>query len=87
MLEIDGYVFSLSRKSFMIHIEKLFSFILLFIALPSPASFIRMSSIYKLSIKGVRAFHPESDETIQFGFPLTLIVVKTGVVKQPLLNV
>ena len=62
----------------MIHIEKLFSFILLFIALPSPASFIRMSSIYKLSIKGVRAFHPESDETIQFGFPLTLICGQNG---------
>ena len=62
----------------MIHIEKLFSFILLFIALPSPASFIRMSRIYKLSIKGVRAFHPESDETIQFGFPLTLICGQNG---------
>ena len=62
----------------MIHIEKLFSFILLFIAVPSPASFIRMSSIYKLSIKGVRAFHPESDETIQFGFPLTLICGQNG---------
>ncbi|KAI5952728.1 RAD50 [Candida jiufengensis] len=37
-----------------------------------------MSSIYKLSIKGIRAFEPESDETIQFGFPLTLICGQNG---------
>ncbi|KAI3402893.2 RAD50 [Candida oxycetoniae] len=37
-----------------------------------------MSSIYKLSIKGIRAFEPESDETIQFGSPLTLICGQNG---------
>ncbi|CAI5758713.1 unnamed protein product [Candida verbasci] len=37
-----------------------------------------MSSIYKLSIKGIRAFEPENDETIQFGFPLTLICGQNG---------
>lgn len=37
-----------------------------------------MSSIYKLSIKGIRSFEPESDETIQFGFPLTLICGQNG---------
>ncbi|RCK57838.1 DNA repair protein RAD50 [Candida viswanathii] len=37
-----------------------------------------MSSIYKLSIKGIRAFEQETDETIQFGFPLTLICGQNG---------
>ena len=37
-----------------------------------------MSSIYKLSLKGIRAFEPEHDETIQFGFPLTLICGQNG---------
>ncbi|CAK9439043.1 uncharacterized protein LODBEIA_P32670 [Lodderomyces beijingensis] len=37
-----------------------------------------MSSIYKLSVKGIRAFEPETDETIQFGFPLTLICGQNG---------
>ncbi|KAG7664165.1 RAD50 [[Candida] subhashii] len=37
-----------------------------------------MSSLYKLSIKGIRAFEPETEETIQFGFPLTLICGQNG---------
>lgn len=37
-----------------------------------------MSSLYKLSIKGIRAFEPEQEETIQFGFPLTLICGQNG---------
>ncbi|RLV90241.1 DNA repair protein RAD50 [Spathaspora sp. JA1] len=37
-----------------------------------------MSSLYKLSIKGIRAFEPENEETIQFGFPLTLICGQNG---------
>lgn len=37
-----------------------------------------MSSIYKLSICGVRSFDPEGSETIQFGFPLTLICGQNG---------
>lgn len=37
-----------------------------------------MSSIYKLSICGVRSFDPERSETIQFGFPLTLICGQNG---------
>lgn len=37
-----------------------------------------MSSIYKLSIKGIRSFEPESEETIQFGSPLTLICGQNG---------
>lgn len=37
-----------------------------------------MSSIYKLSITGIRSFSDESQETIQFGKPLTLIVGQNG---------
>lgn len=37
-----------------------------------------MSSLYKLSIQGVRSFDPESSETIEFGFPLTLICGQNG---------
>ncbi|CAN3354249.1 DNA repair protein Rad50p [Diutina catenulata] len=37
-----------------------------------------MSSLYKLSIKGIRSFDPEREETIQFGFPLTLICGANG---------
>lgn len=37
-----------------------------------------MSSIYKLSICGVRLFDPERSETIEFGFPLTLICGQNG---------
>ncbi|KAK6204642.1 AAA domain-containing protein [Scheffersomyces amazonensis] len=37
-----------------------------------------MSSLYKLSIKGIRSFEPEHEETIQFGFPLTLIWGQNG---------
>ncbi|GME76957.1 unnamed protein product [Ambrosiozyma monospora] len=37
-----------------------------------------MASIYKLSISGIRSFSDESQETIQFGKPLTLIVGTNG---------
>ncbi|VEU22696.1 DEKNAAC103766 [Brettanomyces naardenensis] len=37
-----------------------------------------MSSIYKLSISGIRSFSDESQETIQFSKPLTLIVGTNG---------
>lgn len=37
-----------------------------------------MSSLFKLSIRGIRAFEPEQEETIQFGFPLTLICGQNG---------
>lgn len=37
-----------------------------------------MSSIYKLSISGIRSFSDECQETIQFGKPLTLIVGTNG---------
>ncbi|KAF6005588.1 hypothetical protein HII13_005419 [Brettanomyces bruxellensis] len=37
-----------------------------------------MSSIYKLSISGIRSFSDQSQETIQFGKPLTLIVGTNG---------
>lgn len=37
-----------------------------------------MSSLYKLSIQGIRSFDPERQETIQFGFPLTLICGQNG---------
>lgn len=37
-----------------------------------------MSSLFKLSIQGVRSFDPERHETIQFGFPLTLICGQNG---------
>lgn len=37
-----------------------------------------MSSLYKLSVQGIRLFDPERQETIQFGFPLTLICGQNG---------
>lgn len=37
-----------------------------------------MSNLYKLSIQGVRSFDSESSETIEFGFPLTLICGQNG---------
>lgn len=37
-----------------------------------------MSSIFKLSIQGIRSFDGEKEETIQFGFPLTLICGQNG---------
>ncbi|TID26159.1 hypothetical protein CANINC_002854 [Pichia inconspicua] len=37
-----------------------------------------MATIYKLSISGIRSFSDESQETIQFGKPLTLIVGTNG---------
>lgn len=37
-----------------------------------------MSSIYKLSIQGIRSFNSDHPETIQFGFPLTLICGQNG---------
>jgi DNA repair protein RAD50 len=37
-----------------------------------------MASINKLSIRGIRAFSPERDETIQFYSPLTMIVGSNG---------
>lgn len=37
-----------------------------------------MSSLYKLSILGVRSFSPKDHETIQFGSPLTLICGQNG---------
>lgn len=37
-----------------------------------------MSSLFKLSIQGIRSFDPERHETIQFGFPLTLICGQNG---------
>lgn len=37
-----------------------------------------MSSLYKLSIQGVRSFDSEASETIEFGFPLTLICGQNG---------
>lgn len=37
-----------------------------------------MSSIYKLSISGIRSFSDETQETIQFNGPLTLIVGTNG---------
>lgn len=37
-----------------------------------------MSSLYKLSIQGIRSFDSERHETIQFGFPLTLICGQNG---------
>lgn len=42
------------------------------------ASGVAMSSIYKLSISGIRSFSDETQETIQFGKPLTLIVGTNG---------
>lgn len=37
-----------------------------------------MSSLYKLSISGIRSFSPKDHETIQFGLPLTLICGQNG---------
>lgn len=37
-----------------------------------------MSTLYKLSISGVRSFSPKDHETIQFGLPLTLICGQNG---------
>ncbi|CUM64718.1 uncharacterized protein PRCAT00002328001 [Priceomyces carsonii] len=37
-----------------------------------------MSSLFKLSIQGIRSFDSERSETIQFGFPLTLICGQNG---------
>lgn len=37
-----------------------------------------MSSLYKLSILGIRSFSPTDHETIQFGTPLTLICGQNG---------
>lgn len=37
-----------------------------------------MSSLYKLSISGIRSFSPKERETIQFGSPLTLICGQNG---------
>lgn len=37
-----------------------------------------MSSLFKLSIQGIRSFDSERHETIQFGFPLTLICGQNG---------
>lgn len=37
-----------------------------------------MSSLYKLSILGIRSFSPKDHETIQFGSPLTLICGQNG---------
>lgn len=37
-----------------------------------------MSNLFKLSIQGVRSFDSESSETIEFGFPLTLICGQNG---------
>ena len=37
-----------------------------------------MSSLFKLSIQGVRSFDSERQEAIQFGFPLTLICGQNG---------
>lgn len=37
-----------------------------------------MSSLYKLSITGVRAFSPKDNEVIEFGAPLTLICGQNG---------
>ncbi|EGW31450.1 uncharacterized protein SPAPADRAFT_67510 [Spathaspora passalidarum NRRL Y-27907] len=45
-----------------------------------------MSSLYKLSIKGIRAFEPENEETIQFGFPLTLICGQNGTGKTTIIE-
>lgn len=45
-----------------------------------------MSSIYKLSISGVRSFEPKKKETIEFGKPLTLIVGANGVGKTTIIE-
>lgn len=45
-----------------------------------------MSSVFKLSLKGIRLFAPEDDETIQFGFPLTLICGQNGTGKTTIIE-
>lgn len=45
-----------------------------------------MSSLYKLLIKGIRSFDPEREETIQFGFPLTLICGQNGTGKTTIIE-
>lgn len=45
-----------------------------------------MSSVFKLAIKGIRLFSPEEDETIQFGFPLTLICGQNGTGKTTIIE-
>ena len=45
-----------------------------------------MSSLYKLLIKGIRSFDPEREETIQFGFPLTLICGANGTGKTTIIE-
>jgi len=42
-----------------------------------------MASINKLSIRGIRAFSPERDETIEFYSPLTMIVGSNGMCAMP----
>lgn len=37
-----------------------------------------MASINKLSIRGIRSFSPDKDETIEFYSPLTMIVGANG---------
>jgi DNA repair protein RAD50 len=45
-----------------------------------------MSSVFKLAIKGIRLFEPEQEETIQFGFPLTLICGQNGTGKTTIIE-
>ena len=40
-----------------------------------------MASISKMSIRGIRSFSPDRDETIEFYSPLTMIVGANGKVK------
>ena len=37
-----------------------------------------MASISKMSIRGIRSFSPDRDETIEFYSPLTMIVGANG---------
>jgi DNA repair protein RAD50 len=37
-----------------------------------------MANIEKLAIRGVRSFHPDREETIEFYSPLTMIVGANG---------
>lgn len=45
-----------------------------------------MSSINKLAIRGIRSFSPESEETIEFYSPLTMIVGANGCGKTTLIE-
>lgn len=56
------------------------------ISLSSPPENACMSSLYKLLIKGIRSFDPEREETIQFGFPLTLICGQNGTGKTTIIE-